>query len=142
MSKKKKTINEFNTWGVTSKAPVYKISLAPNYVTNADAKLKQDYFYQKAEENETMYEKLRLVADLDKMKPYIERVFMDLTNMRNMLEKAIDDIVATNEQKRTMKDIQKTIDKFNVTLYSDIVPKLDELAMEEGAFAKFQEEKI
>ena len=102
MSKKKKVLNEFNTWGVTSKAPVYKISLAPNYVTNADAKLKQDYFYQKAEENETMFEKLRLVADLDKLKPYIERVFMDLTNMRNMLEKAIDDNIATNDQKRTV----------------------------------------
>lgn len=142
MSKKKKVLNEFNTWGVTSKAPVYKISLAPNYVTNADAKLKQDYFYQKAEENETMFEKLRLVADLDKLKPYIERVFMDLTNMRNMLEKAIDDNIATNDQKRTMKDIQKMIDKFNMSLYSEIVPKLDELAMEGGAFNKFEEKKI
>ena len=89
-----------------------------------------------------MYEKLRLVADLDKLKPYIERVFMDLTNMRNMLEKAIDDVVATDDQKRTMKDIQKTIDKFNMSLYSDIVPKLDDLAMDGGAFSKFEEKKI
>ena len=137
MSKKKKKINEYVSWGVNTKAPIYKIGLAPSPVFNADAKLKQDYFQQKAEENETMFQKLMLVADLDKLRPIIERVFMDLTNMRNMLEKGYDDIVATDEQKKTIKKIQREFDEFNFNLLNKIVPMLDELGMEEGAHAKY-----
>ena len=138
MANKKKSLNEFNSWGVHAKAPVYKISVAQNYVANADGKLKNDYFRQKAEENETMYQKLRLVADLDKIQPILERVFMDLTNMRNMLDHACDDVIASNEQKKTMIEIRDTFDGFNSTIFKEIIPKLDSLAMIEGAHAKFE----
>ena len=135
MAKIKKSVNEYVSWGVNSKAPIYKIGLAPNYVLNADEKLKHDYFQQKAEENETLYQKLKLVGDLDKLKPVIERVFMDLTNMRNALQVSHDDIVVTEEQKITIKNIQKELDTFNNTLLTKIVPMLDELGMEEGYYA-------
>lgn len=140
MAKKKKSLNEFNSWGVHTKAPVYKISVAQNYVANADGKLKQDYFRQKAEETETMYQKLRLVADLDKIQPLLERVFMDLTNMRNMLDHACDDIIATPKQKKTMLEIRDMFDNFNSTIFKEIIPKLDSLAMTEGAYSKFENE--
>lgn len=136
VAKKKKQINEFTTWGVNTKAPIYKIGLAPDFIPNADALMKHNYFQQKAEENETLYQKLRLVGDLDKMRPLIERVFMDLTTMRNLLDNACDDLVATKKQKRIMKDIQKTFDNFNSTLLTDVLKKLDELGEEGGAYAK------
>lgn len=138
MANKKKKLNEFNSWGVHAKAPVYKISVAQNYVANADGKLKQDYFRQKAEENETFFQKLRLVADLDKMQPLIERAFMDLTNIRNMLDHACEDKIATAKQKKTMKEMQNIIDNFNLSLVNEFIPKLDSLAMEEGAHSKFE----
>ena len=133
---KRKKLNEFTTWGVNTKAPIYKIGLAPDFIPNADALMKQNYFQQKAEENETLYQKLRLVGDLDKMRPLIERVFMDLTNMRNLLDQACDDVVATKKQKLIMKDIQKSFDEFNKKLLTDVLKKLDELGAEGGAFAK------
>ena len=135
MAKIKKPVNEYVSWGVNSKAPIYKIGLAPNYVLNADQKLKQDYFQQKAEENETLNQKLKLIGDLDKLKPVIERVFMDLTNMRNALQHNHDSIVATDEQKVTIKNIQKEFDMFNNTLLTKIVPMLDELGLEEGFYS-------
>ena len=129
--------------GCTSKQKLYIFNwgdyIAPEILDLFEAEYPQyDVIYDNFDTNETMYQKLRLVADLDKIQPILERVFMDLTNMRNMLDHACDDVIASNEQKKTMIEIRDTFDGFNSTIFKEIIPKLDSLAITEGAHAKFE----
>lgn len=127
---KKKQLNEFNSWSTVRTPSPYKITRAPNPVMNADSKLKQDYFYQKAEENQNFIEKKQLVGQLDGLQPMIMDVYQQFTNMRNLIEKTKSHPLATDKQKKVMSNIQKIIDIYNETMLNDIVPMLDELGVE------------
>ena len=96
---------------------------------NADDKLKQTWIVRRQFEQEANIQKQQTVAEIEKLKDPIFNLFRDITNIRNLIEDSKSYPMVTDENRRTMKEMQDIFDGMNKDIIIKIIPLIDQLGL-------------
>ena len=126
---RKKHLKEDTSFTLSKGSSPYKIYRAPEPVMNADDKLKQNWIIRRQMEQEANIQKLQTVAEIEKLEQPLFDLFRDITNIRNMIEDCKAWPMVTQQNIRTMKEMQDIFDGMNKDIITKIIPLLDELGL-------------
>ena len=126
---KKKHLKEDTSFTLSKGSSPYKIYRAPDPVMNADDKLKQNWIIRRQMEQEANIQKLQTVAEIEKLEQPLFNLFRDITSIRNLIEDCKSWPMVTQQNIRTMKEMQDIFDGMNKDIITKIIPLLDELGL-------------
>lgn len=126
---KKKHLKEDTSFTLSKGSSPYKIYRAPEPVMNADDKLKQNWIIRRQMEQEANIQKLQTVAEIEKLEQPLFNLFRDITSIRNLIEDCKSWPMVTQQNIRTMKEMQDIFDGMNKDIITKIIPLLDELGL-------------
>lgn len=126
---KKKHLNEDTSFTLSKGSSPYRLYRAPEPVLNADDKLKQNWIIRRQIEQEANIQKLQTVAEIEKLEQPLFNLFRDITSIRNMIEDCKSWPMVTQQNIRTMKEMQDIFDGMNKDIILKIIPLLDELGL-------------
>ena len=126
---KKKHLKEDTSFTLSKGSSPYKLYRAPEPVMNADDKLKQNWIIRRQMEQEANIQKLQTVAEIEKLEQPLFNLFRDITSIRNMIEDCKSWPMVTQQNIRTMKEMQDIFDGMNKDIITKIIPLLDELGL-------------
>ena len=126
---KKKHLNEDTSFTLSKGSSPYRLYRAPEPVLNADDKLKQNWIIRRQIEQEANIQKLQTVAQIEKLEQPLFNLFRDITSIRNMIEDCKSWPMVTQQNIRTMKEMQDIFDGMNKDIILKIIPLLDELGL-------------
>lgn len=126
---KKKHLKEDTSFTLSKGSSPYKLYRAPEPVMNADDKLKQTWIVRRQFEQEANIQKQQTVAEIEKLKDPIFNLFRDITNIRNLIEDSKSYPMVTDENRRTMKEMQDIFDGMNKDIIIKIIPLIDQLGL-------------
>ena len=126
---KKKHLKEDTSFTLSKGSSPYKLYRAPEPVMNADDKLKQTWIVRRQFEQEANIQKQQTVAEIEKLKDPIFNLFRDITNIRNLIEDSKSYPMVTDENRRTMKQMQDIFDGMNKDIIIKIIPLIDQLGL-------------
>ena len=126
---KKKHLKEDTSFTLSKGSSPYKIYRAPEPVMNADEQMKQNWKVKREFEDETRFVKLQTVAEIEKLEQPLFNLFRDITSIRNMIEDCKSWPMVTQQNIRTMKEMQDIFDGMNKDIITKIIPLLDELGL-------------
>ena len=126
---KKKHLKEDTSFTLSKGSSPYKLYRAPEPVMNADDKLKQNWIIRRQMEQEANIQKLQTVAEIEKLEQPLFNLFRDITSIRNMIEDCKSWPMVTQQNIRTMKEMQDIFDGMNKDFITKIIPLLDELGL-------------
>ena len=126
---KKKHLKEDTSFTLSKGSSPYKLYRAPDPVMNADDKLKQNWIIRRQMEQEANIQKLQTVAEIEKLEQPLFNLFRDITSIRNMIEDCKSWPMVTQQNIRTMKEMQDIFDGMNKDIITKIIPLLDELGL-------------
>lgn len=126
---RKKHLKEDTSFTLSKGSSPYKIYRAPDPVMNADEQMKQNWKVKREFEDETRFVKLQTVAEIEKLEQPLFNLFRDITSIRNMIEDCKSWPMVTQQNIRTMKEMQDIFDGMNKDIITKIIPLLDELGL-------------
>ena len=126
---KKKHLKEDTSFTLSKGSSPYKIYRAPDPVMNADEQMKQNWKVKREFEDETRFVKLQTVAEIEKLEQPLFNLFRDITSIRNVIEDCKAWPMVTQQNIRTMKEMQDIFDGMNKDIITKIIPLLDELGL-------------
>lgn len=126
---KKKHLKEDTSFTLSKGSSPYKIYRAPEPVMNADEQMKQNWKVKREFEDETRFVKLQTVAEIEKLEQPLFNLFRDITSIRNLIEDCKSWPMVTQQNIRTMKEMQDIFDGMNKDIITKIIPLLDELGL-------------
>ena len=126
---KKKHLKEDTSFTLSKGSSPYKLYRAPEPVLNADDKLKQNWIIRRQIEQEANIQKLQTVAEIEKLEQPLFNLFRDITSIRNLIEDCKSWPMVTQQNIRTMKEMQDIFDGMNKDIITKIIPLLDELGL-------------
>ena len=126
---RKKHLKEDTSFTLSKGSSPYKIYRAPEPVMNADEQMKQNWKVKREFEDETRFVKLQTVAEIEKLEQPLFNLFRDITSIRNMIEDCKSWPMVTQQNIRTMKEMQDIFDGMNKDIITKIIPLLDELGL-------------
>lgn len=126
---RKKHLKEDTSFTLSKGSSPYKIYRAPDPVMNADEQMKQNWKVKREFEDETRFVKLQTVAEIEKLEQPLFNLFRDITSIRNMIEDCKSWPMVTQQNIRTMKEMQDIFDGMNKDIILKIIPLLDELGL-------------
>ena len=96
---------------------------------NADDKLKQNWIIRRQMQQEANIQKLQTEAEIEKLEQPLFNLFRDITSIRNLIEDCKSWPMVTQQNIRTMKEMQDIFDGMNKDIITKIIPLLDELGL-------------
>ena len=126
---RKKHLKEDTSFTLSKGSSPYKIYRAPEPVMNADDKLKQNWIIRRQMQQEANIQKLQTVAEIEKLEQPLFNLFRDITSIRNLIEDCKSWPMVTQQNIRTMKEMQDIFDGMNKDIITKIIPLLDELGL-------------
>ena len=121
----KKRINE--EFSPLKSTNPYKIRRDKGYVQNANPQMNQRYLMQKTQEINNFYEKQRMVGEFDKLEPLFLTLFKQIVYIKEFLSSQEHQPLIEPRHIKTIRDINKNLDKINGIISKDILTDLDKL---------------
>ena len=132
MKNKRKSINQDTSFTLSKGSSPYRIYRAPQPVMNADQKMRQNWIIRRQLQQQANIQKRQTVAQIDKLKQPILKLFIDITNIRNLVQDSKSWPMVTQQNIDIMSNIQQVFDGMNNDIIGKIIPLLDELGIKQN----------